>query len=238
MLNNLKEEVCSANLELAKRNLIIQTWGNVSGFDPISKFVIIKPSGIEYQHLTAGNMVVVNLNGEVIEGDYKPSCDTPTHIELYKRYPSLRGIVHTHSTFATSFAQAGEAIPPYGTTHADYFHHEILCTRNLTSEEVSTNYEQNTGKVIVETLTNYDISENRGILVRSHGVFAWGNSPINAVDSAQAIEKIAEMAFLTKQLTFHKTPPLLPEYVLDKHYQRKHGKDAYYGQLKVIKNGI
>lgn len=231
MLEELKEKVFEANLELTKRNLIILTWGNVSGYDEASKLVVIKPSGVDYNKLSAENMVVVDLKGNVIEGKYKPSCDTPTHIEIYKKYPELKGIVHTHSTYATAFAQAGKSILPYGTTHADYFHKEIICTRQLISNEVNIDYEKNTGKVIIETLANKDLSKNRGILVRNHGVFAWGNSPIDAVNNAQVIEKIAEMAVLTQQIAGNTTLMPLPQYVSDKHYYRKHGKNAYYGQI-------
>ena len=228
MLEKLKEQVCLANVELQKRNLVILTWGNVSGFDQKTGLVVIKPSGVSYDQLTSENMVVVDLNGKVVEGKLNPSCDTPTHLELYKKYPTLKGIVHTHSTFATAFAQAGQSIVPYGTTHADYFHQEIMCTRQLTEKEVEKNYEINTGKVIIETLSEKTLSENRGILVRGHGVFAWGNSPLDAVDNAQTIEQIAKMAFLTRQINADVVP--LNTYILDKHYERKHGKNAYYGQ--------
>lgn len=229
MLDELKLQVYLANLELVKRNLVILTWGNVSAFDIDSGLVVIKPSGVDYDKMSANDMVVVNLDGNTVEGKYKPSCDTPTHIELYKAYPNLKGIVHTHSTYATAFAQAGLNIPAYGTTHADYFHGDILCTRQLSSEEVASDYEKNTGKVIIETLKNYNLSEHRGILVKNHGVFSWGNSPIDAVNNAQALDKMAEMAFITRVLSSN-AQSVLPQYVLDKHYNRKHGKNAYYGQ--------
>ena len=228
MLADLKNKVCLANIELMKRNLVILTWGNVSGFDKDSGLVVIKPSGVAYDQLTPDNMVVIDLEGRVIEGDLKPSCDMPTHLELYKKYPELKGIVHTHSTFATAFAQAGQSILPYGTTHADYFHREIICTRALTPQEVAENYEQNTGKVIVEALAGSEITENCGVLVKGHGVFAWAGSPMTAVDNAQTIEQIAKMAFLTRQINTDVNS--LESYILDKHYERKHGKNAYYGQ--------
>lgn len=228
MLEELKEQVFEANLELVNKNLIILTWGNVSGFDEKSSLVVIKPSGVAYDKMKADDMVVVDLNGNVIEGHYKPSCDTPTHIELYKKYPELKGVVHTHSTYATAFAQAGIAIPPLGTTQADYFHGDILCTRQLSEDEVKDNYEANTGKVIIETLENHQLAEHLGILVRGHGVFAWGSNPMNAVDNAQALDKMAEIAYLT--LNVNPKASKLPQYILDKHYYRKHGKNAYYGQ--------
>lgn len=228
MLENLKKEVCSANLELVKRKLVILTWGNVSGFDPQTQYMVIKPSGVHYNELTPNNMVVVDLEGRIVEGNFKPSCDTQTHIELYKNYPELRGIVHTHSTYATSFAQAGRAIFPYGTTHADYFCNEIICTRQLTKAEVENGYEINTGRVIVEALSNKKLRENNGILVKCHGVFAWGSNPMNAVDNAQTIEQIAKMAFLTQEINANISP--LETYIINKHYERKHGGNAYYGQ--------
>ena len=228
MLEQLKHDVFRANLELVRQNLVILTWGNVSGYDAQSNLMIIKPSGVDYAKMTEDDMVVVDMQGKVVEGKYKPSCDTLTHLELYKRYPELKGIVHTHSTFATAFAQAGKSIPSLGTTQADYFHGDILCTRQLTETEVNSNYEQNTGKVIIETLQKHDLSEHLGILVRGHGVFAWGKNPIDAVNNAVAIDKMAEMAYLTLQINpFAKK---VPQYVSDKHYYRKHGKNAYYGQ--------
>lgn len=228
MLEELKEKVFKANLRLKNENLIILTWGNVSGYDKETKLMVIKPSGVSYDVMKAQDMVVVDLNGNVIEGKYKPSCDTLSHLEIYKNYPELGGVVHTHSSYATAFAQAGMNIEPYGTTQADYFHGSVLCTRKLTENEVKNDYELNTGKVIIETIKDHEISENVGVLVNGHGVFAWAKDPNTSVDNALAIDKMAEIALLTKQL--NPNQKLLEQYVLDKHYFRKHGKNAYYGQ--------
>ena len=228
MLEKLKEEVYKANLELVKQNLVIYTWGNVSGIDREHGLVVIKPSGVDYDKMKAEDMVVLDLDGNIIEGDLNPSSDTPTHLELYKEFKDICGVVHTHSTWATKWAQAGRSIPCYGTTHADYFYGEIPCTRILTENEVINEYEKNTGKVIVETFENLDENAVPGVLCNGHGPFTWGTSPKNAVHNAKVLEQVAEMAYHTEQISGEKKP--LAQYVLDKHYLRKHGKNAYYGQ--------
>lgn len=226
MFNKIKENVYEANLELCRKNLVILTWGNVS--ERLDKnTIVIKPSGIEYTTMKPKDMVVLDLNGNILEGEYKPSSDTPTHIELYKAYPEIKGICHTHSTYATSFAQAGTSIKALGTTHSDYFYGEIPCTRDLNEFEVITNYETNTGKVIIETFKNKKIMEVPGCIVHSHGVFTWGHSSMQAVENAFVLEEIAKINFLTLSINPH---ALLSEYIVDKHYQRKHGVNAYYGQ--------
>lgn len=230
MLEELKKRVCEANLELVARNVVIYTWGNVSGIDRASGSVVIKPSGISYDSMTPDDMVVVNVNtGETIEGKWKPSSDTPTHLELYNAFPDIMGITHTHSINAVAFAQAGIAIPALGTTHADYFYGDIPCTRELTEDEVNTDYEINTGKVIAETiqLLNYSPMMIPGILVKNHGPFSWGIDPANSVYNAVVMEKVAEMAMKTLLLN---PQSRMAQYVLDKHYKRKHGPNAYYGQ--------
>ena len=232
MLESLKEEVCAANLDLVDKGVVIYTWGNVSGIDREKGLVVIKPSGVDYDGMKADDMVVVDLmTGATVEGDYKPSSDTATHLELYRQYPDIKGIVHTHSTHAVAFAQAGMAIPALGTTHADYFYGDIPCTRELTKDEVFDAYELNTGKVIVETIDQlgYDPMAIPGIVVKNHGPFAWGTSPANAVYNAVVMEKVAEMDILTLSLNPQSS---MPQYVLDKHYSRKHGPNAYYGQDK------
>lgn len=226
MYENIKKEVYEANVDLVKYNLVIFTWGNVSA--RIDNCVIIKPSGVEYSKMSPNDMVVLDLEGNILEGKYKPSSDTPTHLELYKNFSEIKGICHTHSTYATSFAQAEIGIECFGTTHADYFYGTIPCSRNLTKDEVAANYELNTGKVIVETFKNFDYMKIPGILVNSHGVFAWGKSAKNAVHNAVVIEELAKMNLNTILLTENKKP--IPQYILDKHYNRKHGKNAYYGQ--------
>jgi L-ribulose-5-phosphate 4-epimerase len=230
LLESLKEIVFKANLELVEQKLVIYTWGNVSGYDPEKKLIVIKPSGVSYDTMKAEDMVVVDLDGNVVEGDKRPSSDTPTHIELYKKYPDLRGVVHTHSEWATSFAQAERAIPVYGTTHCDYFYGAIPCTRQLSNEEIQTEYEKNTGLVIIDTLSNLGIDPLQvpGINVGHHGPFTWGTSPSDAVHNAKVMEEVAKMAFRAEQLN-PATRPVKQE-LLDKHYLRKHGKNAYYGQ--------
>lgn len=230
MLEALKEDVFRANLELHKTNLIIYTWGNVSGISSDRRFMVIKPSGVEYEKMEPDDMVVIDLNnGMVVEGKYKPSSDTPTHIELYKSFIKIKGIVHTHSNNAVAFAQAGIDIPVLGTTHADYYYGAIPCTRSLTEAEVGDDYESNTGKVIVETFKNRKIDECSlpGVLVRNHGPFAWGDSPSDAVYHAVVMETVADMGI--KTLLLNKNADM-PQYILDKHYKRKHGPNAYYGQ--------
>lgn len=228
MLNELKKQVLSANLALPAQGLVLFTWGNVSGIDRDNGLVVIKPSGVEYAELTEEKMVIVNMDGQVVEGDYRPSSDTPTHLALYRAFPDLGGIVHTHSTFATAFAQAQRPILPYGTTHADYFHGYVPCTRVLRAAEVEENYEENTGKVIVEAFQSLDVKSTVGVLAANHGPFTWGKSPEEAVYHATVLEEIAKMAYLTEQLS-PKAEPAAP-YILDKHFSRKHGKNAYYGQ--------
>lgn len=230
MLENLKKEVYEANLELVKRGVVIYTWGNVSGISDDRKYMVIKPSGVDYSTMKDEDMVVVELaTGNVIEGKWKPSSDTPTHLELYKKYDSIKGIVHTHSINATSFAQAGIDIPALGTTHADYFYGDIPCTRELSEEEVKEAYEKNTGLVIIETFENkgLDVMAVPGVIIKNHGPFAWGTSPANAVYNAVVMEAIAEMDLKTLQLNPNSE---MKQYVLDKHYTRKHGPGAYYGQ--------
>ena len=227
MLEKLKKEVLNANLALVKNGLVLFTWGNVSAIDRKSGLVVIKPSGVSYDGMKAEDMLVVNLNGDVVEGNYRPSSDTPTHIELYRAHPQIGGIVHTHSTYATAFAQAERAVPAYGTTHADYFYGDIPCARNLTEGEMG-EYERNTGKVINETLSGKDVVAVPACLVAYHGVFAWGKNADEAVYHATVVEEVAKMAFITEGL--NPSARRLPQYVADKHYNRKHGKNAYYGQ--------
>lgn len=230
MLEQLKQEVCEANLELHKRGIVIYTWGNVSGIDRASGNMVIKPSGVAYENMTAEDMVVVNVQtGETVEGKWKPSSDTATHLELYRAFPEISGITHTHSVNAVAFAQAGLAVPALGTTHADYFYGDVPCTRELTEQEVKEAYEINTGKVIVETLSSFDtdIMAVPAILVKSHGPFTWGKNAADSVYHAVVLETVAEMAMKTMQLNPQSE---LKQYVLNKHYFRKHGVDAYYGQ--------
>ncbi len=233
MLEELKKKVLKANLDLVKNGLVIFTWGNVSQRDEETGLVVIKPSGVKYEEMKAEDMVVVDLDGNIIEGQLRPSSDTPTHLELYKAHPSIKGVVHTHSTCATSFAQAGRDIPAYGTTHADYFFGAIPCARSLEEKEVADEYERNTGLVINEHINkkNIDVDAIPAILVRNHGVFAWGHDAFDAVHNATVVEAVAKMALLTELLDKDVKPA--PQYLLDKHYKRKHGKNAYYGQ----KNG-
>ena len=226
MLEELKEKVLKANLDLVKNKLVLFTWGNVSAIDRDSGLVVIKPSGVNYDEMKASDMVVVDLNGKVVEGKLNPSSDTPTHLEIYKEHKDIGGIVHTHSTFATAFAQAGKEIKAYGTTHADYFYGDIPCTRLLKEEEMS-EYEKNTGKVINETFKNKDVVALPGCLVKNHGIFAWGKDASEAVYHATVLEEVAKMAYLTETL---RSEERLPKYIADKHYLRKHGKNAYYGQ--------
>ncbi len=227
MLEDLKLKVYQANLDLVKHNLVLFTWGNVSGIDRETGLVVIKPSGVSYDDLNPENMVVVDFDCNVIEGNLKPSSDTLTHIELYKAFPAISGIVHTHSTYAVAWAQAMKAIPAMGTTHADHFYGEIPCTRELTKDEVEQDYEKKTGTVIVETFKNIDPLHVPGVLIGNHGPFAWGVNPGKAVYNAVVLEEVARMAFLTKQLGNIKP---INNYLLDKHFSRKHGNDAYYGQ--------
>ena len=230
MLEQLKEKVLKANLDLVKNKLVLFTWGNVSEIDRESGLVVIKPSGVDYESMTAKDMVVVDLNGKVVEGNLNPSSDTPTHLELYKAFPQIGGITHTHSTFATAWAQAGRNIPFYGTTHADYFHGDIPCARALTKEEIEGEYEKNTGLAIIEKFKGdkLDPVELPAVLVKSHGVFAFGKDAGGSVYHATVVEEVAKMAYLTENIN-----PEIPRadgFMMEKHYQRKHGKNAYYGQ--------
>ena len=229
MLEQLKEEVCQANLELPARGVVLYTWGNVSGIDRESGLVVIKPSGVPYEGMKPEDMVVVDLDGHVVEGHLRPSSDTPTHLALYRRFPEIGGVVHTHSTHAVIFAQAGKSISALGTTHADYFYGDIPISRSLTRDEVEEDYEGNTGKVIIETIEQErkESLAMPAVLVRNHGPFTWGKTPAEAVYHSVVLEKVAEMALHTLLLN-----PMahMDDFILDKHYQRKHGPKAYYGQ--------
>lgn len=230
MLEKLKEEVYLANMELPKRNLVTFTWGNVSGIDRETGYFVIKPSGVDYERLTPDDMVVMDLLGNKIEGRYKPSSDTATHLELYKKYKEIGGVVHTHSPEATAWAQAGRGIPLYGTTHADYFFGEIPCARSLTLEEIEEAYESNTGKVIIETFENLRLNpmHTPAVLCANHGPFAWGKDAAEAVHNAVVLEEVAKMAFRTELINPSVAPA--PICIRDKHFYRKHGDNAYYGQ--------
>lgn len=228
MLEELKKKVYKANMELQEKKLVIYTWGNVSGIDREKELVVIKPSGVDYDTMKAEDMVVVDLEGNIIEGKFNPSTDTPTHLVLYKEYPEIGGVVHTHSEWATTFAQAGMSIPAFGTTHADYFYGDIPCTRDLTDDEINGEYEKETGNVIVETIGEKDPLEVPGIVVKNHGPFAWGKDPDLAVYNAVVLDKVAEMAYKTMTLNNRVVP--VKQTLLDKHYLRKHGANAYYGQ--------
>lgn len=230
MLEELKQDVCKANLLLPKYNLVTFTWGNVSALDRETGLMVIKPSGVPYENMSEDDMVVVDLEGKVVEGKWKPSSDTPTHIELYKAFPACGGIVHTHSRWATSFAQAGRGIAPLGTTQGDYFYGEIPCTREMTEEEIKGEYEKETGKVIVETFRDIDPDEIPAVLVKSHGPFTWGSDAFEAVHNAVVLEEVAFMNF--HSLMINPAQTRMQQTLLDKHYLRKHGKNAYYGQGK------
>jgi len=230
MLEALKKAVWEANMDLPKYGLVTFTWGNVSGIDRESGYAVIKPSGVPYDELKAEQMVVVDLEGNVVEGDMRPSSDTPTHVLLYKAFPGIGGIVHTHSPWATSWAQAGRGIPALGTTHGDYFYGEVPCTRPMTEAEIKGAYELETGNVIVETFTANNIDPNQvpSVLVNSHAPFCWGKDPHNAVHNAVVLEECAKMALHTYQLNPNIGP--MDQHLLDRHYLRKHGANAYYGQ--------
>jgi L-ribulose-5-phosphate 4-epimerase len=228
MLEDLRELVLKANLLLPKHGLVTFTWGNVSAIDREKGLVVIKPSGVSYEAMTAQDMVILNLDGRIVEGSLKPSSDTPTHLELYKAFPPIGGIVHTHSRWATSFAQAGLAIEPMGTTQADYFYGSIPCTRALEDSEIKGEYEKNTGKVIIETFKDLDPAAVPGVLVSNHGPFAWGTDAMNAVHNAVVMEEIAFMNY--HAMTLNPQASIASQALLDKHYYRKHGKNAYYGQ--------
>ena len=232
MLEELKERVYRANMELPEKGLILYTWGNVSGIDREKGLIVIKPSGVEYENMKASDMVVVDLEGNVLEGDLKPSSDTATHIELYKAFEEVGGIVHTHSTWATIWAQSGRDIKAYGTTHADYFYGSIPCTRKMTTEEIEGEYEKETGKVIVETYKERGLNPLYvpGVLVNSHGPFTWGKTPEEAVHNSVVLEEIGRMAASMKM--FNSNTESMQQELLDKHFLRKHGANAYYGQEK------
>ena len=243
MLEELKAKVCQANLDLVKHGLVIFTWGNVSAIDRESGLVVIKPSGVSYDNMKPSDMVVVDLDGKVVEGDLRPSSDTPTHLVLYKAFPNIGGVVHTHSTYATAWAQAGRDIPSLGTTHADYFHDNIPCTRDMSKAEVFGEYEKETGNVIVERFKGMNPDDTPAVLVRNHGPFAWGTDADNAVHNAVVLEAVAKMAFVSmgiessftaaRRNSYDFTPaPSMNKHLIEKHYSRKHGPNAYYGQKK------
>ncbi|MBQ6266488.1 MAG: L-ribulose-5-phosphate 4-epimerase [Clostridia bacterium] len=228
MLEALKEQVWRANLDLVKYKLVLFTWGNVSAIDRESGRVVIKPSGVDYAQMQPSDMVVLSLDGDILEGDLNPSSDTPTHLELYRRFPSIGGVAHTHSTYAVAFAQAAQEIPPYGTTHADFAFGPIPCTRDLTYAEIKEAYELNTGRVIAEHFETRGIDPNAvpAVLVHSHGPFTWGKSADAAAKNAAILEEVARMAFLSRMLD----APTASSFIQKKHYERKHGPNAYYGQ--------
>ena len=230
MLEELKQKVYEANMELPRRGLVTYTWGNVSGIDRESGLFVIKPSGVDYETMMPDDMVVMDLEGNKIEGRYNPSSDTPTHLELYRAFPGIGGIVHTHSSWVTSWAQACRSVPCYGTTHADYYYGDIPCARSLTAEEINGEYEKNTGLVIIETFKEKDPASVPGVLCSNHGPFTWGKDADEAVHNAVVLEEVAKMAFRTEQLNQGVAPA--PQVLQDKHYLRKHGPGAYYGQGK------
>lgn len=236
MLEELKEKVYKANLQLVEYGLVVLTWGNVSEIDRESGLFVIKPSGVPYDKMTADDMVVMNLNGEKVEGKLNPSSDTPTHLELYRNFQNIGGIVHTHSNWACSWAQAGRDVPAYGTTHADFANGPVPCARGLTEDEVQSDYELNTGEVIVSEFQNRGISEDEipAVLVHRHGPFTWGKDAFKAVENALILEEVCKMASRTERIAaMDKASNIgIEQYLLDKHYQRKHGKNAYYGQLR------
>lgn len=231
MLEELKQAVWEANMELPRRNLVTYTWGNVSGIDRKAGLFVIKPSGVEYEELTPQMLVVMDLEGHRVEGELNPSSDTPTHLELYKAFAEIGGIVHTHSPHATAWAQAGRAIPCYGTTHADYFYGEIPCARNLTPEEIEEGYEKNTGKSIIEVFQERNPVYVPGVLCKNHGPFAWGKDAAQAVYNAVVMEEVAKMNLMTELLSPN-ADCRTPQCMMDKHFMRKHGPNAYYGQGK------
>lgn len=226
-IEELKQQVYQANLDLVEHGLVLFTWGNVSGVDRERNLVVIKPSGVSYDNMKAEDMVVVDMEGNVVEGRYKPSSDTPTHLELYKAFSAVGGVVHTHSTFATAWAQAGCDIPNIGTTHADYFSDNIPCTRDMTEAEVKGAYERETGSVIIERFRRLDPLHIPGVLVKNHGPFSWGKDAHEAVHNAVVMEQVAKMAFISRQINPQLT---MNKLLIEKHFSRKHGPDAYYGQ--------
>ena len=227
MHERLKEKVLEANLDLVKHQLVVLTWGNASERDPETGHIVIKPSGVPYERMTPDHMVVLDADGNRLEGELKPSSDAPTHVILYKHFTGVGGLVHTHSEWATSWAQAGRPLPPYGTSHADHFYGAVPCTRALTKDEVEGDYEANTGKVIVECFQDIDYMSMPGVLVHGHAPFTWGRDGAEAVQNSVVLEEVAKMAFRT-QVLGNQDP--IEQFLLDKHYLRKHGKDSYYGQ--------
>lgn len=226
-LNRLKQQVYQANIDIVKHGLVIFTWGNVSAIDREKNLVVIKPSGVSYDNIKSDDMVVVDMEGKVLEGKYKPSSDTSTHLELYKAFPEIGGVVHTHSTYATAWAQSGLDIPNIGTTHADYFSDDIPCTRDMTEEEVKGDYEKDTGTVIIERFKELNPVHVPGVLVKNHGPFSWGKDANDAVHNAVVLEQVAKMAFIAYQVNPNLT---MNKLLIQKHFLRKHGPDAYYGQ--------
>lgn len=226
-LNRLKQQVYQANIDIVKHGLVIFTWGNVSAIDREKNLVVIKPSGVSYDNMKSDDMVVVDMEGKVLEGKYKPSSDTSTHLELYKAFPEIGGVVHTHSTYATAWAQSGLDIPNIGTTHADYFSDDIPCTRDMTEEEVKGDYEKDTGTVIIERFKDLNPVHVPGVLVKNHGPFSWGKDANDAVHNAVVLEQVAKMAFIAYQVNPNLT---MNKLLIQKHFLRKHGPDAYYGQ--------
>ena len=229
MLEELKEKIYKANLELVEHGLVIFTWGNVSAIDRNKGLVIIKPSGVSYDAMKPSDMVVVDLEGNVVEGDLNPSSDTPTHLALYRAWPEIGGVVHTHSTYATAWAQAGKDIPNIGTTHADYFHHDIPCTEDMTEAEILGEYELETGNVIIRRFEGMNPVHTPGVLVRNHGPFSWGKDAFDAVHNAVVMEQVAKMAHIAYMVNPELT---MNRHLIEKHFNRKHGPGAYYGQKK------
>ena len=226
-LNRLKQQVYQANIDIVKHGLVIFTWGNVSAIDRDKNVIVIKPSGVSYDNMKSDDMVIVDMEGKVVEGKYKPSSDTATHLELYKAFPEIGGVVHTHSTYATAWAQSGLDIPNIGTTHADYFSDDIPCTRDMTEEEVKGDYEKDTGTVIIERFKELNPVHIPGVLVKNHGPFSWGKNADDAVHNAVVLEQVAKMAFIAYQVNPNLT---MNKLLIQKHFSRKHGPDAYYGQ--------
>lgn len=229
MLAELKKQVCEANRLLPEYGLVVFTWGNVSGIDRKKGLIVIKPSGVDYEGMTPDDMVVVDMeSGERVAGEYRQSSDTETHLELYRSFPNIGGVVHTHSRWATTFAQSGIGIPPFGTTHADYFFGEVPCTRKMTEPEIKESYEMETGRVIVETFQNKSPDDVQAVLVHSHGPFVWGRNPMEAVHNSVVLEELGQMAW--QNLLMDKVREPMQKDLLEKHFLRKHGKNAYYGQ--------
>lgn len=231
MLEELRRQVWEANMELSRRGLVTYTWGNVSGIFREEGLVVIKPSGVEYEKLTPGMLVILDLEGNRVEGDLNPSSDTPTHLELYRAFPGIGGVAHTHSVYATAWAQAGRGLPCYGTTHADYFYGEIPCTRNLTPQEIGEGYEKNTGKTIVEAFDGRNPAYVPGVLCKNHGPFTWGRDAAQAVYHGGVLEEVARMNLMTELLS-RGGDCRAPKSMVEKHFSRKHGPDAYYGQRR------